>query len=92
MIHGAAACSWGRLCTRPFCSALPQLSTVLLLTQGKEWREALRLAYSNARPDLVDTLVAPQAAQAAAAALEGERSRQLQAAGWHTGERAELPD
>lgn len=51
----------------------PALSAVLLLTQGKEWREALRVAYSNSRPDLVDTLVAPQAAQAAAAALEGER-------------------
>ena len=43
-----------------------------MLAHGKEWREALRVAYSHGRPDLVDTLVAPQAAQAAAAALEGE--------------------
>lgn len=57
-------------CASSICSILP---TVLLLTQGKEWREALRVAYSNGRPDLVDTLVAPQAALAAAAALEGER-------------------
>lgn len=57
-------------CTSSTCSVLP---TVLLLTQGKEWREALRVAYSNGRPDLVDTLVAPQTALAAAAALEGER-------------------
>lgn len=45
---------------------------MLLLAHGKEWREALRVAYGNGRPDLVDTVVAAQAAQAAAAALEGE--------------------
>lgn len=56
----------------PLTPLLP-VPTVLLLAQGKEWREALRCAYAAARPDLVDTLVAPQAAAAAAAALEGER-------------------
>ncbi|KAL4420046.1 hypothetical protein ABPG77_007485 [Micractinium sp. CCAP 211/92] len=45
-------------------------SAVLLLAHAKEWREALRIAYGNGRSDLVDTVVAPQAAQAAAAALE----------------------
>lgn len=43
---------------------------MLLLAHGKEWREALRVAYENSRSDLVDTVVAPQAAHAAAAALE----------------------
>lgn len=46
-------------------------SAVLLLVGGREWREALRVAYSHSRPDLVDTLLAPQAAAAAAAALQG---------------------
>jgi hypothetical protein len=44
---------------------------VLVLAHGKEWREALRVAYGNGRQDLVDTLVAPQAAREAAAMLEG---------------------
>jgi hypothetical protein len=43
---------------------------VLLLAHGKEWREALRLAFEHSRSDLVDTVVAPAAAAAAAAALE----------------------
>lgn len=59
--------------SQPLLAPCPLLPVVLLLTQGKEWREALRVAYSSSRPDLVDTLVAPQAAQAAAAALEGEQ-------------------
>lgn len=32
------------------------------------------MAHAHSRPDLVDTVVAPQAALAAAAALEGERA------------------
>ncbi|KAL4852847.1 Elongator complex protein 1 [Chlorella vulgaris] len=45
-------------------------TAVLVLAHGKEWREALRVAYGNGRQDLVDTLVAPQAAREAAAMLE----------------------
>ena len=55
---------------------------VLMLAHGKEWREALRVAYGHSRPDLVDTLVAPQAAQTAAAALEGESA----GVGWWAGD------
>jgi hypothetical protein len=37
--------------------------------QGKVWREAVRAALCHGRSDLVDTLVAPLAAEAAASLL-----------------------
>jgi len=40
------------------------------LTQGKEWRHAVRLAYKHGRGDLVTTVVAPAAAEAAGALLD----------------------
>lgn len=36
---------------------------VAALAAGREWREALRLAHARHRGDLVDTVVAPSAAQ-----------------------------
>ncbi|KAK9808650.1 hypothetical protein WJX72_001296 [[Myrmecia] bisecta] len=42
---------------------------VSLLTQAREWREALRVAYRAMRGDLVETVVAPAGAEAAASQL-----------------------
>ncbi|KAI8469194.1 MAG: IKI3 family-domain-containing protein [Monoraphidium minutum] len=42
---------------------------VAALVAAREWREALRAAYADGRPDLVDTCVAPGAAEAAAGLL-----------------------
>ncbi|KAL3149903.1 hypothetical protein ABBQ38_013268 [Trebouxia sp. C0009 RCD-2024] len=46
---------------------------VTLLTQAREWREALRVAYKHGREDLVDTVVAPASAEAAATAVADVR-------------------
>ncbi len=42
----------------------------MLPSAGREWREALRLCYAHGRSDLMDTLVVPGAAEAAASLLE----------------------
>lgn len=39
----------------------------------RAWREAVRVAYEHARDDLVDTIVAPAAAEAAASMLQDAR-------------------
>lgn len=39
----------------------------------RAWREAVRVAYEHARDDLVDTIVAPAAAEAAAGMLQDAR-------------------
>ncbi|DBA88250.1 hypothetical protein WJX77_011440 [Trebouxia sp. C0004] len=46
---------------------------VTLLTQAREWREALRLAYKHGRDDLVDTVIAPASAEAAASTVSDVR-------------------
>ena len=46
---------------------------VALLCRARDWRESQAAAYANGRGDLVDTVVAPAAAEAATAALEHAR-------------------
>ncbi|KAA6419594.1 MAG: elongator complex 1-like [Trebouxia sp. A1-2] len=46
---------------------------VTLLTQAREWREALRLAYKHGRDDLVDTVIAPASAEAVASTVSDVR-------------------
>lgn len=48
-------------------------NAVSLLTQAKEWRDALHTAYQYSRPDLVDTVVTPAAAAGAAGLLSDAR-------------------
>lgn len=38
---------------------------MVLLTEGKEWQECMRVAYSHGRGDLIETVVAPRAAVSA---------------------------
>lgn len=44
---------------------------VALLAQASCWKEALRASYGRGRPDLIETVVAPAAAEQAASTLEG---------------------
>lgn len=46
---------------------------VALLCRARDWRESQAAAYANGRGDLVDTVIAPAAAEAATAALEHAR-------------------
>lgn len=43
------------------------------LLQAREWREAVRVAMRHQRQDLLDTIIAPAAAAAAASTLEDVR-------------------
>lgn len=42
---------------------------MVLLTEGREWQECMRVAYSQGRGDLIDTVVAPRAAMSASMVL-----------------------
>ncbi|KAK9834184.1 hypothetical protein WJX81_006434 [Elliptochloris bilobata] len=53
---------------------------VALLAAAREWRESMRVAYAYGRGDLVETSLAPAAAEAAAAALEAARADEARVA------------
>lgn len=57
---------------------------VSLLTQAREWREALRIAYKHNREDLVSTVVAPASAEAAANAVSDVREERERVAKYLT--------
>ena len=42
---------------------------MVLLTEGREWQECMRVAYSQGRGDLIETVVAPRAAMSASRVL-----------------------
>ncbi|KAG2485392.1 hypothetical protein HYH03_015878 [Edaphochlamys debaryana] len=48
-------------------------NAVRTYTQAREWREATRVSHAQQRPDLVETVVAPAAAEAAAGLLDEAR-------------------
>ncbi|GIL71049.1 hypothetical protein Vretimale_4117 [Volvox reticuliferus] len=48
-------------------------NSVRTYTQAREWREAMRVSYAHGRSDLVETVVAPAAADGAAALLADAR-------------------
>lgn len=49
---------------------------VLLFCEGKQWREAMRVAHQHGRQDLVDTIVAPSGAAAAYSLVQEAQENQ----------------